>query len=206
MTETKEMKTKVAKTKVVKKTSNSKKQKKKGGFRLTHYFFIVIIILMLVLGVVVYRFVFPSYTQEDLYGRRVENLYEIQEIDLTKLKSFISTPEFVDKVTVDVRGAVVYIMAEVKDVDLDTLKQAYPIKFADTEINLKLLQSYDINATFINPTEVEDEDGKKYFPIAFYHNKEGDLVKWQAKHAWQWNDPDAEEEEENSEDNTDTEE
>ncbi len=160
--------------------------KKKKGLKLTHYVLVVIAILLIVLGVTVYRFVFPSYTQDDLYGRRDDNLYEIQEYDFKVIGDFLKTPEFVEDVSFDVRGAVIYALVNVSNVTLEDLMAAYPDSLAEIEINATLLSSYDINVTFINGSEVVEEGQRASFPTIFYHNMTDDKIVWQTKNAWEY--------------------
>lgn len=191
--------------------SNTKKTvKKKKGLTLTHYVLIITTILVLVLGVVVYRFLFPSYTQDDLYGRRDDNLYQVTETDKGVLEDFFSAPEFVQSVSIDIKGAIIYILVDVSEVTYEQLIESYPLTFADTELKSNVINSYDINATFLNEGEVVEEGEKAYFPVALYHSVKTKAIKWQAKHEWEYVDPNAaetseENTDENSEENSDSE-
>ena len=175
----------------------------KFKFKVTHIVFSIIIALLVVLVITLYNFLIPSYTQEELYGKRLEGIYETSDSDLKSLENYYLEPEFASKANLDVKGLVIYIIVEVEGVTIEEVQAGYPIGLSEAEINSHILNSYDLNVTFINDTEEVGEDGKNYFPIVAYRNKKNTTIKWQSKHLWEYNE-NTDEEESGTEDDSET--
>lgn len=164
----------------------------------------IVFFMLVVLGIVLYRFFFPKYEQADLYGRRIENIYEVSQTDFNELEAYFKTPEFVNSVSFDVKGAMVYVLVDVSDVTHQEVKDAYSLSLEEATVALNVIKEYDVNVTVINESEVESEDGKLYFPLAGYKYKNHRIFSWQTKNVWEFVDPNAqhEEAEEDSEENS----
>lgn len=134
---------------------------------------ISIFCLLLVCFAFVYYFI--EQTKTDAYGNRlngIENVAISSEHKTDVIKK-IKENEKIDKVSMDVKGKIIYLIIYLKD---GSTEDAQSIAIKSLEyLTEDEKEFYDINYTFTNES---NSDNAKVFPIMGYKKSDATIISW----------------------------